>query len=331
MNKKAFVVVLFVLVLFSLNFSVAHEIDNSTGEVSNSTITSDVLTFSNVNQTVLKDVSQQTQITVKSNTTFDVYGDYFKIQLTDGKGKPLANAEVKFILAGTTYVKTTNNTGFASLQLKLNDGSYNITTKFLGNSYYKASSITTTITMNNTRVVDEGLSNSEIQKIIDNAKDKNIILFNGSSYSNINLVITKHLTLISYTNTILNSSSKRPVITIKGKNASETTIKGFNIYGNADSIVISDSVYVIITKNNITTKGNGIVATGTNYLNITKNNVVKNSKSGIVVATSNFAYITHNTINNNGLDGIELSKSKNIYVYYNDISRNGQNGIYTSN
>ena len=84
MNKKAFIVVLLVLVLFSLNFSVAHEIDNSTSEDSSSSISNEVLTISDVNNTILKDDSQlSTKIDVRSNTTFDVIGDYFKIDSND--------------------------------------------------------------------------------------------------------------------------------------------------------------------------------------------------------------------------------------------------------
>ena len=65
----------------------------------------------------------------------------------------------------------------------------------------------TTIAINNTKVVPEGLSGAEIQKIIDNAKTNNVILFAGSSYENVNLVINKRLTLLSKSNTVLKSAS----------------------------------------------------------------------------------------------------------------------------
>lgn len=327
MNKKAFVVVLLVLVLFSLNFSVAHEIDNSTSEDSNSDIVSEVLTTSD-NQTVLKDNSKiNTQINVVSNTTFDVMGDYFKIKLSDEDGSVLSNTPVTFTIGSTTYSKTTDDNGIALLQINLNDGTYNVTTKFAGNSNYRSSSNTTTITMINTRVVDAGLSNSEIQNIIDNAKDRNVILFKGSSYSNINLVITKRLTLLSNCNTVLKSSSTSPVITVKGKNASSTIIKGFNIQGNGNGIVVTDSDLVRIVNNDITTKGNGIVATGTTYLNITKNNINKNSKSGISIGNTTSTYIFNNVISNNDGSGIEVAKSNKVYIHGNTINSNRKNGI----
>ncbi|MBQ2653865.1 MAG: right-handed parallel beta-helix repeat-containing protein [Methanobrevibacter sp.] len=330
MNKKAFVVVLLVLVLFSLNFSVAHEIDNTTSEDSSYSNANNALTVNNVNKTVLKDDSQlSTKIDVRSNTTFDVIGDYFKIKLSDENGKPVSGVSVAFTLAGTTYYRNTSSSGFASLQLILNDGTYKITTKFLGNSNYKASSITTTITMNNTRVVEEGLSNAEIQKIIDNAKAKNVILFEGSSYSDINLVINKRLTLISNVNTALTSSSQSPVIQIRGSNASQTVVKGFNIRGEGNGIRILDSDYVKVLNNDISAN-NGIVATGTKYLNITNNNLVKNAKAGIVIGNTTSTYIFNNKIVSNGGNGIEIAKSNKVYIHGNTISNNGKNGIYTA-
>ena len=332
MKKKAFILVLFVLVMFSLNFCVAQEANNVTCD--DFTLMSSVgdNSISHSNQTVLKTSSPiKTQIDVKSNTTFDVVGDYFKIKLSDENDIAIKNAQVTFGIGGKTFTKKTNANGVASLQLNLKDGNYKITTKFLGNSDYKSSSKTTTITMSNTRIVDVGLSNSEIQKIIDNAKDRNIILFKGNSYSDINLVIDKRLTLITNSNTVLKSSSSNPVISIKDKSSSSTTIKGFKIRGNGDGIKISDSDYVTVVSNDISTNGNGIVATGTTYLNITKNSIVENSNSGIVIANTISTYIFNNEINENRVNGIELAKSDKIYIHGNSILNNNQNGILASN
>jgi parallel beta-helix repeat protein len=181
--------------------------------------------------------------------------------------------------------------------------------------------------VDNTREVESGLSNSEIQKIIDNAKANNVILFKGSSYFNINLMITKSLTLISNVDTTLKSGSSSPVITIKGSKASLTKIKGFKIEGNCDGIKIDGANYVTISGNDITTKGNGIAATGTKYLNITKNNLVKNSKNGITVADSSSTYIFNNKITGNAANGILVAKITNLYIHGNTISTNTLNGI----
>lgn len=327
MNKKAFIVVLLVLVLFSLNFAVAHEMDNSTSEDLFSQSDANLLSVSNTNQTILKESGVKTQIDVESNTNFDVIGDNFKVKLSDEDGNPLKNTKVTFTLLKKTYTKTTNSKGIASLQLNLNDGSYNITTKFAGNSNYKSSSLTTQITMDNTRVVDSGLSNSEIQKIIDDAKDKNVILFKGKSYSDINLLIDKRLTLLSSVNTVLKSGSTSPTISIKGKDASYSIVDGFNIQGKGNGVVVTDSDFVRIINNDITTSANGIVATGTTYLNITKNDINKNSKSGIVIADASSTYIFDNNINGNGVNAVEIAKSNRQYIHGNTIKSNNKNGI----
>ena len=183
--------------------------------------------------------------------------------------------------------------------------------------------------MNNTRIVDEGLSNSEIQKIIDNAKVNNVILFKGKSYTDINLVISKRLTLLSNVNTVLKSSSGSPVIQIKGNSTSQTSVKGFDIRGNGDGIKISDANYVKILNNDISAN-RGVVATGTKYLNITHNLLAKNSDEGIVIADANSTYIFNNKITNNGGNGILISKSDKVYIHENTISNNQKNGIYTT-
>ncbi len=325
MNKKVFVIVLIALVFSTLNFAVAQDVDNST-EVFGAVEVQEVQTLSNVSA-VGEASKVSTHFDVESNTTFDVVGDYFKVKLSDKNNEPLTNEKVTFTVNGVNYNKNTDSSGIASLQIRLKDGTYDIVSKFAGNSKYDASSLKTRITMDNTREVESGLSNSEIQKIIDNAKENNVILFKGSSYSNINLMITKSLTLISNVDTTLKSGSSSPVITVKGSKASLTKIKGFNIEGNGDGIKIDGADYVTVSGNDITTKGNGIVATGTKYLNITKNNIVKNSKNGITVADSSSTYIFNNKITGNAANGILVAKITNLYIHGNTISSNTLNGI----
>ena len=323
MNKKILIIILVALVLLTLNFASAQDIDNST-DVVEMTESEEVQTATN--ESVLEASTVNTHFNVESTTEFDVIGDYFKVKLTDSNNQVLKNTKVTFTVNGKTYNKNTDSSGIASLQIRLNDGTYNIVSKFAGNSNYKSTSLTTKITVDNTREVGSGLSNSEIQSIIDNAKANNVILFKGSTYSNINLVITKCLTLQSNVNTVLKSSSG-PVITIKGKSASLTTVKGFDIQSGGDGIVISNADYVKITKNDIAGKGNGIVATGTVYLNITNNDISKNSKSGIVLGDTTSTYIFNNKINSNGVDGIDVAKSNKVYIHDNTISGNGKIGI----
>lgn len=327
MDKKILIIGLFVFVLLTLNVCVAQEADNSTDtDVQLSVSDAPVLEVQNDTQN-LGASGVNTHIDVVSETNFDVIGDYFKVKLSDANNNVIKSTKITFTVNGKSYTQNTDSSGIASLQIRLNDGAYDIVTKFAGNSNYHASSLTTKITMDNTREVESGMSNSQIQDIINGAKVNNVILFKGSSYSNINLVIEKCLTLKSNIATTLKSASSSPVISIKGSKASLTKVIGFTIEGNGDGIHIEDSDYVTLYNNYITCKGNAIVAVGAKYLNITKNNLVKNSKAGISLAESSYAYIFNNKITNNGGNGIEIAKSNNVYIHGNAISGNDGNGI----
>ena len=328
MNKYGLLIVILLFALLTLNVGVAHEIDNSTKVKDTLSVShSSALEISNDTQ-VLEVSKVSTHIDVASKTNFDAIGDSFKVKLLDSNNKAIQNTKVTFTVNGKSYNINTDKLGIASLQIRLNDGSYNIVTKFFGNSNYKSSSLTTKITMGNTREVENGMSNDQIQNIIDNAKTNNVILFKGKSYSNINLIITKSLTLQTNVDTILKSTSSDPIITIMGKSSSLTKIKGFKIEGGGDGIKVDGAGYVTIYGNDIATKGNGIVALNTKYLNITKNNIVKNSKSGISLAESIYSYIFNNKISNNVKNGVEIAKSSYIFIHGNSIISNGNNGIY---
>lgn len=330
MNKKGLIFVLLIFALLTLNVCAAREIDNC-ADVNEtlSVLDEPVLDVSHDVQ-VLEASKADTHIEVAGKTDFDVIGDCFKVKLLDSNNNALKNTKVTFTVNGKTYNQNIDSSGIASLKIRLNDGTYNIVTKFAGNSNYKASSLTTKITMDNTREVESGLSNAQIQNIIDNAKPNNVILFKAKSYSDINLVITKSLTLQSNVQTTLKSASSSPVITVKGNGASLTKIKGFNIQAAGDGIYIKGADYVTVYKNDISAD-NGIVGLDTKYLNITKNNIVKNTKNGIVIADSASTYIFDNKISNNKADGIAVAKSENVFIHGNTIKSNGKNGIYLSN
>lgn len=328
MNRKTFIIILIVISLFSLNLCFAQDLNNNSDnnlQSDNST----VKVLEKANDGVISSSNRSnTHIDVESNTSFDVVGDYFKVRLCDENNASISNVKVSFTVNGVNYNKNTDSNGVASLQIRLSDGTYKIVSKFAGNSKFKASSLTTKITMDNTRVVGSGLDSSEIQKIIDDAKPNNVILFKGKSYSNVNIVVTSSLKLISNVNTVLKSTSSNPVISIKGKNASLSSIKGFNIQGNGNGIDIDGADYVTVAGNDISAKGNGISALNVKYLNVTGNEIVKNGKNGVTLALAKNAYVMNNEISKNGDNGIILSQSSKVYIQSNTVSSNGKNGIY---
>lgn len=325
-----------------MNVSVAKECDNSTEEIpstedmnlKNMTIdksSDDVLKLSDDAFLSSSNKIIKSRIAVESNVTFDVVGDYFKVKLSDENNNAISNAGIIFSISGSTYKKTTNSEGIATLKLKLNDGDYDIKSKFMGNPKYSSCSKTTKIHINNTKVVSEGLSNFEIQKIIDNAKNNNIILFSGNVYEEVNLIINKSLTLISKSNTVLKSSSENPVVSIVGRNSSLTKIIGFTIQSNGNGIEVKDSDYVTICNNTISSNQNGILVENASHLEIYGNSIIRNLKNGIVYFLSDHVYIYDNLIHNNGENGILVSKSNDTYIYNNSIKNNDKNGIYASN
>lgn len=274
---------------------------------------------------------KDTYIDAPNEVTYDVIGQNFEVKLLTTDNKVISDAKLTISINGTNHELKTDSAGKASLQIRLDDGHYKVTTRFQGNSLYNSCSKQTLLYINNTKVIEEGLSNLEIQEILDNAKANNVILFKGDVYENINLIINKRLTLVGNGNTLLKSNSKDAIIKINGKTSSLSSVSGFNLQSNGDGIMIDNSDYVTLKNNFITSKANGIVANNVRYLEIDNNTIDKNGENGIVLASADDCNIINNKITSNTENGIALSKSSNVYIYYNVINKNNENGIYTSN
>lgn len=273
---------------------------------------------------------QNAYIDAPDEVAYDVIGKNFEVTLLSKDNKAISNAKIIISIDGQNHELKTDSNGKTSIQIRLDDGQYKVTTKFQGNSQYNSCSKQTMLYINNTKVIGENLSNVEIQNIIDNAKANNVILFKGDLYENVNLIINKRLTLIGNGNTVLKSDLKEAIFEITGKESSLTSISGFNLDSNGDGVKISNSDYVTINNNEITSKGNGIVAENVKYLEIDSNSIKNNAANGIVLAFANDCNIINNEIVSNSENGIALSKSDSIYIYYNKLNRNKENGIYTS-
>ena len=57
-------------------------------------------------------------------------GSQFNAKLLDGEGNPLANANIEFNINGVFYNRTTNSSGYASLNIRLMPGEYIITSRY---------------------------------------------------------------------------------------------------------------------------------------------------------------------------------------------------------
>ena len=51
-------------------------------------------------------------------------------KLVDGRGNPIANADVAFNINGKDYIRKTNNEGIASMNINLVAGTYNVAVKY---------------------------------------------------------------------------------------------------------------------------------------------------------------------------------------------------------
>ena len=70
-------------------------------------------------------------------------------KLVDGRGNPIANADVAFNINGKDYIRKTNNEGIASMNINLVAGTYNVAVK------YNESSVNVTVTVKSTIVADD--------------------------------------------------------------------------------------------------------------------------------------------------------------------------------
>ncbi|WP_321423213.1 FN3 associated domain-containing protein [uncultured Methanobacterium sp.] len=178
--------------------------------------------------------------------------------------------------------------------------------------------------------VAASLTNSEIQKIIDDAHDGDIIEFLGTSYSDLSLIINKPLTLFSKVQTVI--ASNFPVFTINNSNDGNIWIYGFliNVTGN-DGIVIENSSNINILNTTVTANnGNGLLIQNSTDINIT-NLIVQDSNSGISIDNSTDVVITESNVSNNQQSGININQSENVSVTDSSIENNVGNGITLSN
>lgn len=180
--------------------------------------------------------------------------------------------------------------------------------------------------------VTSGMTNTEIQSIIDNAASGSTIEFLGSLYENLQLTINKQLNIISNVGTKITTSSTLPVFTINGTQAAGTTIKGFTIIntGTGPGILINNTSNVTISNSQISsTSGTAVQINGSSNTTI-RSSTVSDSTTGIEISNSSGTQINQSNINNNG-NGIIIENSTNTSFNNNQITGNTKNGIYVKN
>ena len=240
----------------------------------------------------------------------------YSVYLSDYAGKKLSGEKISFEFDSRNYTALTDANGMAKFIVNMeNPGTYQVISKFLGNTLNKAISVTNTITIKdatNTKFVDKNLPNSEIQKIIDSSNDEDTIEFLGDAYNNVKLNIDKSLNIKSEIGTVLNGAPNSPVISI---NADNVNVSSLIINPKeSDGIVINNSKYVNVFNNTII---NSLNQSKINDYNngstlIISKNTIKSFESGLYNEYSNNLSIEDNEIslNNYGIKyGFETSNT----------------------
>lgn len=254
-------------------------------------------------------------------------GDYFEVSLSDLNNKPLANETIIFNINGVNYTKLTDESGIAKLQINLNVGDYTITSSYFGSDIYNQSSIVNSIHVRDvdTTFVYEGMSNDEIQEIIDNANQGALIEFVGSSYDNIALVIDKELTLVSNVGTVLNGNPSSSVIKISSQ-AKNVKISGFHISGALNGIEVENVVGPVeISGNAFTNNGIGVSINNVENIDVLNNNF-NCCDVAISFEESSDVLIKGNIIFNSTDDGILSKNNDNVEISGNNFTNNGFSG-----
>lgn len=206
---------------------------------------------------------------------------------------------------------------------------------FIANLAFTGPVAATVWTINET---DHGMvTNSNIQKIIDNAQPGDTILFTGNQYTMINLAINKPLNIISTVGTEVYScemmipcgSDELTAFSFYG-GASGTNLTGFNIHNNnaGYAVNINNTTNILVSNCSMSSLGGiGLNIRDSQNIRI-NNNTLYSSATGIKLNNSSSSIITNNIIKNNDENGILFASNvSNTLIRSNNISSNRHIGI----
>lgn len=182
MNKKFLILISLIVIIFSTSFAAAESLNSDLGGVDereNSSIednssvnipTEDLNETGNLNET-----PQEPEIDDnRTNTSFigeDLIKYYkndssFIVQLIDVGGNPISGENITFIINNVSYIRQTNDHGYAAIAINLNSGKYPIAVQYNGSETFKSINETYYIT------------------VLSTIQSEDLVLFyrNGSSY-----------------------------------------------------------------------------------------------------------------------------------------------------
>ena len=187
------------------------------------------------------------------------------------------------------------------------------------------SSQTYWVVYNNVVNIDNTMSNTHIQDLIDAADDNDVIKFLNGTYNNLQLNIKSPLKIIAdgLVNFIGNG-----VGTAFNISSNDVTISGFNIE-NYQNGIYGEGNNLKIENNNIKNTQTGIRLEGNN--NVIYNNNVKNSTQVGIHSNNGINNIVENNEVSDSAIGINVGgQSKNTNIKDNKLINNHDHGIRTT-
>ncbi|WP_321423190.1 PQQ-binding-like beta-propeller repeat protein [uncultured Methanobacterium sp.] len=175
--------------------------------------------------------------------------------------------------------------------------------------------------------------NSDIQSILDNVYSGSTVIFLGTFYENLQLVVNKQLNIISNVGTwIVTNSQGTAVFIIKGTQAAGTCINGFNIITNTTSCILVTNTSDVDISNVQATSNRGSAISINGSCNTTvQNSNLSNSSVGIQVSNSKDTQLNGNIISGNQKNGVDIENSTITTINGGTISNNLENGVNINN
>lgn len=296
--------------------------------------------------TPTEEVKIKTQLTTPNRSFSLNSSEDYVISLKDDSGKALTGQVITYTLNNLSYSKNTDVNGQVRINVSsLKTGSYRIDASYAKTGNYDASSSAGMINiLNKTGIsyIDNGLSNDEIQGILD--KTTNPVVFLSDNYNDIGLTIDRVLNITFNENTVLNGKDKSPVltITVSNFNVSDLIINANSASGiiiqNADNVTVSDCSISNTLDSSKSDKygsgqllipGNGIGLSNVSNVKITKNDI-KSFGNAVFAQDSDNVSITNNnlSLSNYGINyglGVKNTNisnnliTKNIGLYVMDV------------
>jgi parallel beta-helix repeat protein len=282
-------------------------------------------------------------------------GTQYIVKLLDEKGNPLANTNVTFNINGVFYQRTTNESGYAKLNINLPAGQYIITAE------YNGCRVSNNITVLPTLIAEDMVKEYDILdqfkvKLVDGEgkpRDGEVITFNingvfyqkttnrsGIAALNIRLPVGKYIITSTYSDAQI-SNTIEVLETLKvAPNLSNNEIQSI-LDSVPDKVAVRfmgseySDISLKINKPILFNGNNTILNAKLDSPAITvnaDNTIVKNTKinanngSGIVLKNVKNAVIENNTINNKASkSNIDIHDSNEVLLKANGIDVSGKN------